>query len=1216
MSKFWIVIIGLIAGVQLKAQDIRSNWWLDVANDSVKGIDLKSARDFLNNLDITPAKTIKTAIIDSGFDIEHPYFAGGADAVVWDDARWNFLGNEDGKVIERAGTEAFRYFKALYPKYKNVKPEEVKDSAEFAFYQQVKKDARINSYLMYADYQALRYRSMVRMDSVMRVHCLDSASTLSDYAALDIDTTGLGNDILVVGSMLIKYESTTPWATVFKDVKDEYELSSKRVASLERNDDDPHVLIGNDPLDFSNFHYGNQIITGTPDHGTMVSGLVAYMNQQMGVRPSILPIRAIPDGDEYDRDVAAAIRYAVEHGAKVINMSFGKSYSPNREEVDKAIQMAADNDVLIIKSAGNDKTDNDAMPKYPYSLKTDNTHWQNMVSVAATAENGSLANFSCYGKTTVDIAAPGTNITSAKAQGRWITANGTSFSGPIVAGLASAIRSYFPDLTAAEVRDILLKSATPCESLKDKCISEGIVNPAKAMEMAYEQSRFGGGALMRAQKIGDDSISRLIKNRNLLVDWLDKEGRFIHYEIAGNTESENIHYLFDSKRKQKTALFDNQKLCELLTPYAREDRKPLKGKVYVQEMKIADGGKNVRFTYNEKRLAYNIASGTLAECDADDVMPRRTFGAYPDRNRAYSADSAYYVTCWGHDLYLYNVAKGDSVQLSNDGEHFYSFSVAGSGNYMPKSNARSISAPSGTWVGKSHVYVIMREDKRDVATMTIVDNLAERPKEITYKFPTPGDSIVSKYELYILDADKAEMKKQDIDAYEDQMLEVPRFGTMVKSGNNVYFLRKSRYQDQLDLCCVNAEEKQMKVLIHEDCAPHLNEQLFNFHVLNKGNDILWWSERNGKGQYFLYDGKGNLRNAITPQGMVAGSIAHIDTIGKQIYFIGYGYERDTHPTYSYHYRIGMNGKGLVCLTPAKGNHTVNFNLAHNVLIDECSAADQAPVHRMYDNKGHLLAVLSECSLDSAHAAGWHEPRTVKVMAADGTTPLYGVVYTPSWMKSDDKLPIISNPYPGPQMDQVPEYFTIDDNGNQTLAELGFVVINFSYRGSNPLRGRDFYTHGYGNLRDYAIDDDMATIRQVAALIPQADTTRVGIYGHSGGGFMTATALMLHPEFYKVGVAASGNYDNNIYTKWWGETFHGRGKIPTTIELAPNLKGNLLLITGDKDNNVHPANTMRLANALIKANKKFDLFIMPGYDHGMGGRYYENLIRDYFIKHLK
>lgn len=240
---------------------------------------------------------------------------------------------------------------------------------------------------------------------------------------------------------------------------------------------------------------------------------------------------------------------------------------------------------------------------------------------------------------------------------------------------------------------------------------------------------------------------------------------------------------------------------------------------------------------------------------------------------------------------------------------------------------------------------------------------------------------------------------------------------------------------------------------------------------------------------------------------------------------------------------------------------------------------------------------------------------MQVTAADGVTQLCGAVYTPSWMSKDDRLPIITNPYPGPQMDQVPENFALDDNGHQTLAEMGFVVLNFSYRGSSPLRGRDFHTYGYGRLRDYAIDDDMATIRQVASAIPQADTTRVGILGHSGGGFMAATAILSHPEFYKVAISASGNHDNNIYTKWWGETFHGRGHIPTTPELAENLRGRLLLVTGDRDTNVHPASTFRLARALMDSGHLFDMLVIPGADHGVNSPYYDNLVRYYFLEHL-
>ncbi|WP_301747279.1 prolyl oligopeptidase family serine peptidase, partial [uncultured Duncaniella sp.] len=223
----------------------------------------------------------------------------------------------------------------------------------------------------------------------------------------------------------------------------------------------------------------------------------------------------------------------------------------------------------------------------------------------------------------------------------------------------------------------------------------------------------------------------------------------------------------------------------------------------------------------------------------------------------------------------------------------------------------------------------------------------------------------------------------------------------------------------------------------------------------------------------------------------------------------------------------------------------------------------------------------------------------------------------------------TNVYPGPQDDQVTRGFAVDDNGNQSLAEMGFVVINASSRGSSPLRGRDFYTYGYGNLRDYPLADDKHTIEELAKSHSFIDLNRVGIYGHSGGAFQTAAAMMTYPDFYKVGVAASGNHDNNIYIQWWGEVFHGldevtdsvtgrtkfRTSIPTNMELAPNLKGRLLLITGDVDKNVPPSCTYRLADALIRAGKRFDMFVLPGKDHGVQCSYYQNMIRYYFADNL-
>lgn len=215
-----------------------------------------------------------------------------------------------------------------------------------------------------------------------------------------------------------------------------------------------------------------------------------------------------------------------------------------------------------------------------------------------------------------------------------------------------------------------------------------------------------------------------------------------------------------------------------------------------------------------------------------------------------------------------------------------------------------------------------------------------------------------------------------------------------------------------------------------------------------------------------------------------------------------------------------------------------------------------------------------------------------------------------------KLPVITNVYPGPQDDQIPRRFTVDENGNQTLAELGFVVINVQTRGSSPLRDRDFYCYGYGNLRDYPLADTRHTIEALAKEYPFFDLDRVGIYGHSGGGFQTVAAMLQDPDFYKVGIAASGNHDNNIYINWWADTYQGYGKpIPTNMELASRLKGRLLLMTGEVDENVPVASTIRMADALQKAGKRFDMMIFPEQGHGLMGDYYMNIIRNYFLDHL-
>lgn len=734
-------------------------------------------------------------------------------------------------------------------------------------------------------------------------------------------------------------------------------------------------------------------------------------------------------------------------------------------------------------------------------------------------------------------------------------------------------------------------------------------------------------ALSRAESFSYDTLGRFVRNQDITVDWHDGD-RYFHYCMEDSTGIR--HFIVDTRSWKKKEAFDNavmaRRLAGLLSDGSdghREKIDPENLGIYFQGL----DGKNAdifRFMCRGQEMEYDISKDILRKSEHTVDTGFQALSRMWHRN--YSADSLYYVTACGHNMALFSADGRDSVMVTSDGEQYHSFAVSAD---SPKDSDEKSSA-TGLWVGKSHKYFFVREDKREVGTMTLVNSLARpRPSVKTYKYAFPGDEHVTQYEVYLLDAENGTVRTVDAGAYPDQRIIVPRFNKFVHTDRYVWFVRTSRPSDIVDLCRVDVTDGSLDVLISEECRPHLNEQLFSWRILGDGEEILWWSERSGKGRFYLYDGEGRLKNAVTDDDFVSGNIVAVLDETREVIFEGYGREPGINPYYRFYYKASLDGgRKPVCLTPGNGTHDAVISPDRKYMADAMSRMDLAPQHRIFDMKGREKFRMEDADLTELYKRGWKEPLVMSLKAADGETDLYGVVYMPFDLDTTKKYPVISSVYPGPQIDLVPTAFFPDDNYNQSLAQMGFIVVNFAYRGSGPYRGRDFYAYGYGNLRDYPLDDDYAVIRQIGEKFSFADTTRVGIYGHSGGGFMTATAMMTRPDFYKVGVAASGNYDNNIYMQWWGESFHGvrqetgedgsavfRCDIPVTADLAGNLKGRLLLITGDMDNNVHPASTLRLADALIGAGKYFDMMIIPGADHGLGDKYYVNLIRLYFAEHL-
>lgn len=576
----------------------------------------------------------------------------------------------------------------------------------------------------------------------------------------------------------------------------------------------------------------------------------------------------------------------------------------------------------------------------------------------------------------------------------------------------------------------------------------------------------------------------------------------------------------------------------------------------------------------------------------------------------HTRDSLYTMLGDQFNLYVKDNRLDDTTKITFDGKAYASYCH---GSARPKLSKDNI---SGRWYG--YIFIDFMNDDSEVGDLYIIDAIsAHRPKLRTRKMPLPNEKGVRRYKLFWYNADTRQGRLLLVQGKMTDPTIMLAYG---ESRDTLWFTRRSRSADTLQLCRIDLSTGNITEVITEVSKPHLNLTFSGYRLIHGGREILWWSERTGRGNYYLYDADGHLKNRVTQgDSLVAGHIEHVDEKGGFIVFAGYGAERGSDPGYTYYYKVDLKGHRQQLLTPGDGTHELVFSKDKCYAIDTYSRMDMPPVYQMIDlshpGRTHEFARTSDKPLRDM---GWHPPVLVNVKAADNTTDLYGLMYLPTKLDKTKKYPIISNVYPGPQDDQLPRRFTIDDNGNQSLAEMGFVVINVAPRGSGPLRGRDFYCYGHGNLRDYPLADDKHTIETLAHQYPFIDLERVGIYGHSGGGFMTATAMMTYPDFYRVGVAASGNYDNNNYIQWWGESFHGlvpQDSIPTTMELAENLKGKLLLISGDVDDNVPWASTLRLADALIKHRKRFDMMVLPGKDHSVWSPYYQNLVRYYFMENL-
>ncbi len=690
------------------------------------------------------------------------------------------------------------------------------------------------------------------------------------------------------------------------------------------------------------------------------------------------------------------------------------------------------------------------------------------------------------------------------------------------------------------------------------------------------------------------------------------------------TSNGTCWYFVDPERRSKKLLFDNNYMAQELT---RITFKPYSAKsLPIRELEFQKDQKTIHFKVNEFSYEYDTEKCVLLQQDSVKEQKNNNNWA------SFSPDSTYMVFSRKNNLYMMKAGDKDSIeiQLTTDGEPFYSYAR----NERDTSGKRTWAKVY--WFKDSKKFYTLRTDSRKVKDLWVIDILAARPKLEEYRYPMPGDKEVRQYELYVFDVADRKQIKINTDKWPDQSLSVLYAG---ENSEQIYFQRKRRTCDELDVCVASTVSGESKVLINEQAKPYFNDQLYHLSILEEGKDLIWWSERTGWGHFYHYDKDGNLKNVISSGQWVAGKMVRIDTVNRTIYFEGYGREKGRNPYYSGIYRASIDREGVRLLTPEDATHSVTMPVSGRFLVDNYSRVDLEPCSVLRDNNGKVLMELERPDLKRLYEMGWKMPERFTVKARDGVTDLYGVMWKPVDFDSTKTYPVISYVYPGPQTEAVPFDFTVTGVYNMALAQVGFIVVNFGHRGGSPQRDKWYHTYGYNNLRDYALADDKYGIEQLSDRFSFIDRTKVGIFGHSGGGFMSTAALCFYPDFYTAAVSSSGNHDNNIYNQWWGETHHGvkeekktvkdtikgdyeesifKSKIATNAELARNFKGYLLLVTGDIDNNVHPGNTLRMANALIQAGKNFDLVMLPGQRHGYqnkAGEFYQRKMWFQFAKYL-
>ena len=728
----------------------------------------------------------------------------------------------------------------------------------------------------------------------------------------------------------------------------------------------------------------------------------------------------------------------------------------------------------------------------------------------------------------------------------------------------------------------------------------------------------------RAEKFMGYNVNALVYHGVARPTWM-ADGRFWYRD---NGPDGITFMVVDPVKGTKAAAFDQKKLAAALTSVMGGKMKADAQHLVLSEIEFSEGDKTVVVGSGSRKFRCDLSgAGVCAEVIAAGAkMPESERGVLsPDKSRAA------FIRNW--NLWVRDVATGKETQLTTDGVKDFGYATDNAGWTM-SDNAILVWSPDGKKIAT------FQQDQRKTGEMYLVPVTNGHPELKAWKYPLVGDADVTMIERVIINVDKAKVIRLKMPP--DQHRSTICDDVSCRGGSGWDDVQWSADGSTLAFVSTSRDHKKEWMRIADvasgdvlDVMDETAEKFFesgndkvNWKYLSKTKELLWFSERDGWGQLYMYDAStGGPKNQITHGEGNVTQVLYVDEAARKIYFLGVGKEAGRDPYFSHFYSIGFDGKNMKLLTPENADHAVTVSKDGKYFVDVYSTATQPQTAVVRDDSGKVVVEVAKQDISKLVADGWVPPVPIKVKARDGKTDLYGYMFKPTNFDASKKYPIVNSVYPGPQTGSCGgRGFAAAHRDWQSLAELGFVVVCIDGMGT-PFRSKAFHEFYYGNLGDDTIPDQVAGMKELAAENPWIDIDKVGMYGHSGGGNATAAAMFHFPDFFKVGIAESGNHDQRDYEDDWAEKWNGllvKNADGTTNYdsqanqyVAKNLKGKLLLAHGSMDNNVPMNNTLLVVDALIKANKDFDLLIIPNAAHGYGeaSQYMTRRRWDYFVKNL-